>query len=180
MPYVIAALVLVGGLCALDLLLTFGVLRRLRSHAEILRNRQPMGRFDPHQMAGVAIPEFRATAVDGTVFDRSSLTTREHLVGFFTPRCGPCHEQAPDFARLGADGGRLAPPVLAVIVDRKGTDTELATIFDGLPTISGAEGAALAEKFGVEGFPTLLTTGTDGRIVTSGVSLRTIGQAVPA
>ena len=36
MPILIAAVVVVGGLCLLDLLLTFGVIRRLREHTSML------------------------------------------------------------------------------------------------------------------------------------------------
>lgn len=36
MPFLVTAVVLVGLLCAVDLLLTFAVLRRLREHTEEL------------------------------------------------------------------------------------------------------------------------------------------------
>ena len=36
MPIVIAAVTIVGVLCVLDLLLTFGVIRRLREHTAML------------------------------------------------------------------------------------------------------------------------------------------------
>src|SRR5579863_5118363 len=61
-----AAVIIVGILCLLDMLLTFGVIRRLREHSELLRTRQ-FGDETPviSLSAGQVPAEFAVTADDG-------------------------------------------------------------------------------------------------------------------
>ena len=59
MPVVLAALVIVGMLCALNLILTLGVIKRLREHAALLAGGPPT------IAVGEAIGEFSARTVQG-------------------------------------------------------------------------------------------------------------------
>ncbi|MFG6201919.1 hypothetical protein [Nonomuraea sp. JJY05] len=62
MPYLIVAVVLVGVLCLLNLLLTVGVIRRLRKQAASAASLPPM---EEGLAIGEKIPEFAATTTGG-------------------------------------------------------------------------------------------------------------------
>ncbi len=79
------AVVLFGALSVLNLLLLFGVLRRLREG--VGSRPQPGGAVPGPPMAPVG------TIVQGTTASWDG----ETLVGFFTPGCGPCEQQLPAF-----------------------------------------------------------------------------------
>jgi thiol-disulfide isomerase/thioredoxin len=175
-----AALILVGALSVFDAVLIFAILRRLREHANLLRRRPPGTMFDPHELAGLPVPEFAVRTSDGVVVDRASLVEREHLVGFFTPRCAPCHEQAPEFVRAVGERSGAAPAVLAVVVARSGGADELREVLKGVPMVAGADGVELADRFGIQGYPTVIRTGTDGKIAGAAPSMRGLQAATPA
>jgi hypothetical protein len=91
------AVVFVAVLCVLDLLLTLGVIRRLREHTSRLENLEVAGyTANSLPVVGEKVGEFTATTVDGTSLSRDSLM-RETLVGFFSPTCVSCKEKLPDF-----------------------------------------------------------------------------------
>ena len=64
MPLLIAAIIVVGCLCLLDLLLTFGLLRRLREHAELLAGGMPASP-PPGLTAGEQPAAFTAVSTSG-------------------------------------------------------------------------------------------------------------------
>jgi thiol-disulfide isomerase/thioredoxin len=177
-PYLISALVLVGAVCAVNLLLAFAMLRRLRQHAEILRQGRPAAMFDPQELSGQPVPEFAVATTDGGVVNRNSLVARAHLVGFFTPGCGPCLQQVPEFTRAVSGQRRGAPLPLAVVVTRTSDATELIDLLGGVPIVAGDDGVELASRFGIRNYPTMLLTRTDGTIGSAAVSMR--GLPVPA
>ncbi len=75
MPVVLAALVIVGMLCALNLILTLGVIKRLREHAALLAGGPPT------IAVGEAIGEFSVRTVHGDPLSDRSLGD-ETLVAF--------------------------------------------------------------------------------------------------
>ncbi|HET6856330.1 MAG TPA: hypothetical protein VFH94_04445, partial [Streptomyces sp.] len=72
MPFVIATVVLVGLLCTLDLVLTVGVIKRLREHTELLA-KQGGGRMSLGP--GDEVGAFSATTVDGEPADHHMIST---------------------------------------------------------------------------------------------------------
>ncbi|MEV5379825.1 hypothetical protein B7P34_12670 [Streptosporangium nondiastaticum] len=164
MPVLIAAVVLVGLLCTLDLILTLGVIKRLRDHTALLAKAaegSPPGR-PPVIKVGEEVGEFSAVSVDGEVLTRASLSG-DTLVAFFSPSCGPCHEMLPKFAEYArtVPGGRKQ--VLAVVV---GTPDRAKGQVAGLTSVARVvvqdADLALTDAFQVFGFPTLLQVTTDG------------------
>jgi hypothetical protein len=97
MPYVVATLVLLGLMCLLNLLLTVGILRRMRA--------QPAGMSEPPFVLrpGSAIGEFAVTTTGGEPLTLSSLTG---TVAFFSADCAACHETLPDFLAYARAQGR--------------------------------------------------------------------------
>ncbi|MEN3308145.1 MAG: hypothetical protein V7603_4347 [Micromonosporaceae bacterium] len=173
MSYVLAAVVLIGAVATLNLVLTCGVIRRLRQHTELIGGSRPA--TAPEVMLGVGeIPaEFVALTTDGEPVSRD-LLAGEQLIGFFSPHCAPCREQAPRFAERAAamPGGRGR--VLAVLV---GDERDVADLRAELEPVArvvleqgtgpGTAGAA----FGVRGFPAICRLNSAGRVSVAGFRL---------
>lgn len=94
MPYLYAFVALVGAISALNLVLTLGIVRRLRVDAETGTGRPTR---ESHLAApGSTVAESSATDVDERVVSRGELVDRS-LVGFFSPGCTSCAESVPGF-----------------------------------------------------------------------------------
>lgn len=156
MAYLAAAAVLVGLLAAVNLLLTIGVVRRLREHtAELgeLRKRGAAGGGEVALKVGAPVGEFAATSVEGRTVTRDTLGDRP-LVGFLSPQCRPCKERLPAFVDFAATrpGGR--DRLLAVVV---GTGEEAAELVEKVRRVATVvvepDGGPIQQAFAVTGFP---------------------------
>jgi thiol-disulfide isomerase/thioredoxin len=180
MWFLIGLVTLVGLLCALDLILTLGVIRRLREHsAELNRvSRGPM----PSITRGEAVTAFETVTTDGDRLSREQLVD-DTVVAFFAPDCKVCREKMPKFLEYARTlpGGRRQ--VLAVVV---GEEDECATYATMLAPVAQVvveeQGGPLSLAFAVIGFPALLQVARDaqGRLVatTDNLNLDTVGAAV--
>lgn len=153
MPFLIAAVVLVGVLCLVDLLLTFAVLRRLREHTAELERLASGPRtlpFDPSFLVGRTLPATATRALPGL-----------RLVGLFDADCGSCHEHAPKFA------AEARPDTSLAIIT--GTGRQVQNLVDVVGQVSAVvvaeEAAAVAAELGIEAFPMFLQVDAEGRIV---------------
>lgn len=156
MPYLVAAVVLVGVLCLLDLVLTVGVIQRLRQHTELLNNLQAgaaVGMPDVMLPAGAEVGEFATTTTDGDPVSRE-LLSGQTLVGFFSPDCQPCKEKLPRFieAAPGVPGGRQQ--VLAVVVASPEEAAETtARLSPVARVVVEPHDGPVTSAFGATGFP---------------------------
>ncbi len=165
MPVLIAGVVVVGALCVLDLLLTFGVIRRLREHTSLLA----AGRGAAEPLVGLAAGESPGGFTAETV-SRELVSGPEGLrvVAFFSSWCKACPERVPPFleylsrhrigresilAVVAADGDTRAP-----YLDRLAEVTQAC--------LEPAEGE-IARAFKVAGFPAFFVLDADG-VVTAG------------
>lgn len=170
-PYLVAVVILVGLIATVNLVLTYGVIRRLREHNERLTTLAAAG-FEPPPLmldTGAAPGEFTAVTVDDEPVTRNSLAGGG-LVGFFSPDCAPCKEQVPLFAKRAAEYGR--GQVLAVAVGTP--DTTRAIVEQLLPVanvIVEAAGGPLQRAFEVNGFPAMCVVAGDGRITAGSSAL---------
>ena len=111
MSVLTAAVVVVGVLCLLDLLLSFGIIRRLRQQNEALR--------DLREKQSAEEPPIMLTS--GSHIELSDVDVSGALVGFFSPNCEPCKERMPQFIEY-ATGHRgkviavAAGPVLQALL----------------------------------------------------------------
>lgn len=155
MTYLEAAVLTVGLLCLLNLLLTFGVIRRLRQHTEHL-NRLAPTELAPGIGVGEAVGDFQTTTTTGETLSRTGLTG-ETLVGFFSPGCQPCATQLPHFIELARElpGGRAQALAVVVAGTEAGQDyvDRLAPV--ARVVTEGPDGV-LQAAFQVTGFPMLL------------------------
>lgn len=164
MPFLIAAVVFVGSLCALNLILTLGVIRRLREHTELLSGR---GGDEPFMAVGEEVGEFATSTTDGEALSRD-LLTGDTLVAFFSPDCQPCREKLPKFVEFARamSGGR--DRVLATVVgnadEASAFAAELAPV---ARVVVEGPGDALNAAFRVRAYPSVLLVAPDegGRIL---------------
>lgn len=173
LPYLAAGVVFVGLLCAFDLILTLAVVRRLREHAVLLRDGRPSVPFTP---PGSALPDFTATALDGTAVTRAFFT-EPTVVGMFSTTCASCRDRLPEFAdrvrRLGA------PRVLAVIEGDRADAADFAAALAPLATVvvEPVDGP-VNTAFGRPATPSFYVVGEDAVVTSS--TLTPSGLPVPA
>ncbi|MEV5599266.1 hypothetical protein [Streptomyces sp. NPDC052496] len=167
MPFVIATVALIGVLCVLDLLLTVGVIKRLREHTDLLSNG---GRGRLSLGPGEQVGEFAVTTVDGERLAHDMIDT-ETVVAFFSPACGPCKEKLPrfvEYARTVPGGrGRVLAAVTADREDAAAAAPLLTALAPVARVLAGEEAEAVAEACRVQGFPVILKVNrsTDGRLL---------------
>ncbi|WP_169950556.1 hypothetical protein [Microbispora sp. H11081] len=169
MPFLTALVLGVGVLCLVDLVLTVGVIRRLREHQEILAAR-PVTSPPIVLPPGATIGGFSAVSTDGVHVSDGTLT-EPVLVGVFSPDCPACHDRLPQFAERARTfpGGR--GNVLAVLV---GTEDEVAgqrrTLEPVALVVIEDYGTGLTEALRVKGFPSFAVVAADGRVLASGAT----------
>jgi hypothetical protein len=168
--YLAGGVVVVGVLTLLNLLLTFGVIRRLREHTELISARGES--VSPDLMLGVGDSPggFSAVATDGTAVSREGLVAGQ-FVGFFSPNCDPCAEMAPRFVDRAATlpGGRSQ--ALAVVVGGADEVAEMVALLEPVArvVVEDSLGAgSVAGAFGVRGVPAICELDGDGVVTAAG------------
>jgi len=175
------AVPLVGALCVLNLVLTVGVIRRLREHTELI---QGLPRMQPPEQimlpAGETVGPFTAVTEDGAEVSRDGLAD-ETLVAVFSPTCSACAEQLPLFLDRARSfpGGRAN--VLAVVVgDREEAAAQAARLAPVARVAVEEHGGPVARAFDVRGFPAFARLDADGRVLASGYRTSDLGAPVAA
>jgi hypothetical protein len=159
--YVVAAIVLVGIVAGLNLILTVGVIRRLREHTETLG--QLSGRGGSQFLeAGTPVPPVG----DVVTVEGAPVQAPTALVAFFSTTCDPCRDKLPLFR----DHVRaLAVPASGVLVvvegAREGADDFIAELRGLAQVVVEPELGPVARTFAVDGFPIFYAVDPDGRIV---------------
>jgi hypothetical protein len=169
--YLAGGVIIAVGLTVLNLLLTLGVIRRLREHTELLSARPATGPSDLMLGVGQSPESFTATTTDDEQISPETLGGGQ-LVGFFSPTCQPCKEKAPLFAEHAAGGGRTR--ALAVVVGGPDEVGELVTLFEPVARVvveSSLDSGSIAHAFKVKGFPAICTLDGDGVVTASGFDL---------
>jgi len=167
MPYMIAAVVAVGLICSLDLVLTLGVIRRLRQHSRLLS--EP--RDDSHDLCDVIMPAgekvvgFSAVTTDGEPMTLD-LIQEPTLIGFFSPHCEPCQVQSTRFAELAGtiQGGR--DRTLAIVVGEDDMAVEFAArLLPSTRVILEQDAGPVQEAFKVQGVPAMCLVDEHGIVL---------------
>ncbi|GAA2068517.1 TlpA family protein [Streptomyces albiaxialis] len=158
MPFLIVAVVFVGLLCTLDLVLSLGVIKRLREHTDLLSALNGRASL----AAGEEVGEFTAVTVDGVAVSRAGLAD-DTLVGFFSPGCAACKEQLPKFVAYARalPGGR-ARVLAAVVGDPKRTAAMVAELAPVAQVVSEAPNGEVGSAFRIAAFPVFLTVSARG------------------
>jgi hypothetical protein len=163
MSILAAALAIVGVLCALNLLLTFGVIRRLREHTALLSDvsvpDSPIMGLKPGDRPG----PFSAVTAGGAAIDGARGL---RVVGFFSTSCSICPERVPMFVDYLAKHRVPAERVLAVV---NGHETTPAPYLDTLRAVAQvcteAHDGPIARAFRVTGFPAFALLDEHGDVI---------------
>jgi hypothetical protein len=160
---------LVGALCLLDLLLTFGVIRRLREHTEMLSwaGRPDMPVIGPviGLASGEPVAAFSALTLGGELLTG---TSGLRVAGFFSSACPACPERVGPFADYLADHRVARESVLSVVV---APDDGMPSYADRLNEAGRVcavrEDSDVLKAFKVSGFPAFCLLDVDGGLVTT-------------
>lgn len=175
----LVAAVLAGALCLLDLVLTVGVIRRLKEHTELIGNLSGSGIPDRTVLPpGERAAPFTATTEDGAAVDAGSLSDPT-LVAVFSPGCSACAEQLPRFIDRAAafPGGRDG--VLAVLAGSPAeVEEEARRLAPVARVVIEGPGGAVAEALEVRAFPAFLRLDATGRVLSSGYLATDLDESV--
>lgn len=173
MAYLIAAVALVAALCLLDLVLTFGVIRRLRAMSTAVTLDEDGNELAPR--AGDPVADFAGTTTEGEVVSRDSVTGA--LVAFLSPNCKPCKASLPELLRVAEAG-----PVVAVVVGDSADMTDMIGKLSPVARVLTEEPfGPVSTAFAVRSFPTFRKVGPDGTLAAAGLDVTHVARVrVPA
>jgi thiol-disulfide isomerase/thioredoxin len=157
------AVAVLAVLVLLDLVLTLGVVRRLRDHSTrigVLQGIQPEEASLPD--AGAEIAPFTVVTASGTLTNDD--LAEPTLVGFFTPDCPSCEEKLPTFLSYAHEfpGGKAR--VIGVVASESGGVSYRNALSEVATVATERERGDMQKAFGVQAFPTFLVI-VDGQIV---------------
>ena len=179
MPYHVATEVLVGLLCAADLLLTVAVVRRLREHTSQLATLGAGG--PPAQLLAVGspLPAFSATSVDDATVD--SATAQPAVVAFLSTTCRSCAEQLPELVDfLRADDRARDAAVVVVAGDDNAEGQRLVDQLRAVATVvREPRHGPVCHAFSTEIFPSFYLV-SDGVVTANAISVTGLADPVPA
>lgn len=182
--FLTALVVVVGMVGVLNLLLMFGVIRRLKEYDQVIA-KLPQGAMhsppaESMRAPGSEVDEFTAVSTDDVAVSKESLAG-ETMVGFFSVSCAPCIENAPKFAAraAGVPGGK--DNVLAILVaDGDDDPSELVGVLGaGARVVVEDYDGPVAAAFGVTAFPTYAVVAA-GKITASAIDVSMLPVPAPA
>lgn len=175
MPTIVAALVILTALTLLNLLLTFGVIRRLREYAPLLDQSGP-----PVTLAvGTQVPDFTAQSADGAVVTAATLRGAGGLVMFLAPDCSGCQEQLPA-VREKLTEAAASPLTILVVLTRlrpssEPDDADAAELEEALRVVDQRAmivheplDGPVQSTFQVAAFPAFYVVDDAGRVASAG------------
>jgi hypothetical protein len=162
----LVAIALLGVLTLLNLILTYGVIRRLREHEERLGKDSATPALPEQPAIGTPLPAFTAMTTAGQQITDRDFAAGTVYVGIFSTQCRPCHEQLPRFLERVST---LDPYRVLLVINDDGDDpVTLADLVARAATVGrvvmAPTPAPLATALGVERFPTMLML-DDGVVV---------------
>ncbi|GGW40055.1 hypothetical protein GCM10010503_15610 [Streptomyces lucensis JCM 4490] len=165
MSLLAAAVVFSTALGLLNLLLAYGIIRRLRAGN---RDAPPAFPVTDAESVGTVLEDFTARLPDGRDITARTIPDGA-LAAFFAPGCGPCAELLPRFVETVGRSGRSAAEVLAVVVPGRGDaeeqEREYASLLSPVATVVTGEGARAVEAaFGVNAYPVVCRVESGGRL----------------
>ncbi|MEO3798614.1 hypothetical protein ABGA98_01160 [Nonomuraea sp. B1E8] len=162
LQYLVAAVVLVGLLCMVNLLLTVGVIRRLRSQSKSM----PPPAMAEGLSPGARVPTFAAMTTSGEPIS-DELLGAPALVGFFSQGCQPCKDLLPLFVERARG---TSDAVLAVVDTGPGEDSAdyVERLAEVARVVVEAPQGPLQTAFKVNAYPTVITIDAGGTVAGSG------------
>ncbi|GAB3165408.1 TlpA disulfide reductase family protein [Microbispora hainanensis] len=153
MEILAAAVTLLGALCGVNLLLTYGLIRKMQ-RLSLPADAGPG--LEALPKPGTQAPDFVAEGLAGEEISAERLDG-SYLIGFFSVTCAPCRERLPEFTEFLSELPADTNAVIAIVGD--GPDRENMIGMARRTTahvIHEDNPSKLVESFGVNRFPTLL------------------------
>ncbi|MEW2357726.1 hypothetical protein [Spirillospora sp. NPDC029432] len=180
MPYLSAAVVLIGVLCLVNLLLTFGVVRRLRQQGGEPHDHGGGDSARPRLLApGRTVGDFAASTTEGRPFGRETFGDGT-LVGVFMTGCWPCQDLLPEFAERARDAVGDPDRVVAVVATVDGEHAE-----DYVERLSGVarvlverDGGPVLRAFEASSYPALYVVDAGGVVAAAGIRFADLDGAL--
>ena len=173
------AVALVAVLCLVDLVLTLGVVRRLRDHSERLALLQGFGSDeDALRKPGGVVDPFIATSTTGETVSLDDLA-EPALVGFFAPDCPSCEEKLPSFVSYARafPGGK--DRTFAIIAGESGGVKYRTALSEVAAVVVERELGPVQKAFGTSGFPAFAVV-VDGVLAQSTQDIADLPEHQPA
>jgi hypothetical protein len=173
MGYLYALVAVLTAISVLNLLLTLGIIRRLRSRPAS-RSADDSGVLPIGAVAG----EFAARDLRNRPVSRDDLSGRT-LVGFFSPGCSSCRERLPDFVAASATFG----PERSLAVVLGGTESAgeyLPALEPVARVVPQDPDGPLISAFSVSAFPTFFVVDATGRVLAGGHTIDDVSVPIPA
>jgi hypothetical protein len=165
MMYLVATVIVIGAVTVLNLVLTYGVIRRLRQHTDLLSKRATPPSQDLMRPVGTTVDDFDVAADDGGRVVRAGLSGYA-AIAFVSPGCQPCTDLTPRLLTAGRAGH-----VLAVVLDHPDDAEYRAQLSAAATVIGGAASQPVIDAFGVSGFPAVCRVDDHGVITATGTWL---------
>jgi hypothetical protein len=169
----LAVAVLALAVALLDLLLIFGIVRRLRAQAT---SGPPYGgQAIPDLGSGPArgsrLPEFTAVTVGGEAVDESRYTGQAGCIAFVSATCKPCTTALAELGPYLRSAGIGKQQTLVVVEgDPAASRQHAATAAEFAEVVTGEDADRLIVQFAISGFPTLITV-QDGAVTASAIAV---------
>ncbi|WP_431932067.1 TlpA family protein disulfide reductase [Nonomuraea jabiensis] len=184
MEYLVAGLVLVAALTALNLVLTLAVARRWRARmsAPPAAHHHDPAPFDREPDLGIApgdrMPGFSAITTDGATVTNDDLAGRPALVAFLSLDCSSCDDSVPEFSeyarRVRDAGGQVL--VTVVGIDAAGSELAARLVDVADHVVPEFLDAPVGAAFGARFYPGFAHYGPDGVATATSVGLQGLGE----
>lgn len=176
MQYLVAGIILVAVVAALNATLTLTLARRWRDRL----NAPPAADADPALpgadpelgiAAGDPMPAFSAVTADGRGVTHADLAGREALVGFLSLDCSGCDDSLPAFSERAGEVRAAGGSVLAMVVGIDAGASDLVARLAEMADFVVPEflDAPVSNLFGARYYPGFAHYGADGVVTVSGI-----------
>lgn len=178
MAILTVAVVIAIVLCLINLVLIFGIIRRLREHTALLSEQAHADLPVTGLGTGDTPPSFTVTTTEGRV---ATGPAGLRLVAFFSSSCSLCPKRVPVFADYVRENRIDRDDILAVVL---GAADEAVPYLEQLESVARirreTENGELATAFKVSGYPAFCLLDADGAVLASGYDPATLPAPVAA
>lgn len=161
----VAVTIVIGALALVNLLLTYGLVRRVKALDHALGD---VGAVLP--ALGHRVEPFEVSTTEGATVTQADLAEGEHVVALLSAGCGSCDEVVAALADMRSESRPL------LLVHAGDGDGELVASARRAGPVALVPHGPLAGAFGVRSFPAVLRI-VDGRVAAAGHSPREAGIA---
>jgi thiol-disulfide isomerase/thioredoxin len=181
MAYLTTVTGIIGAGLAVNLALTFAVIRQVRQIREELARRAAGRNAAAFLPAGTKVPEFAVRTMTDEARSVSDLAGARSVIAFMTPWCAACENQIPAFRNFVRTIPGGAAQVLVIIVSVAGNPAaDLALEFGGAATVAFEPRQGPAQTaLSVWTYPSFYVLDANGRVEAGGHTVRQVAPAEP-